>query len=380
MLRGAKTWIEISRAAVEQNIAALRSFLSADSEFCAVIKANAYGHGQREMTEILLGCGVTHFAVDSIDEAEMLRVQAPDAVIFILGYTVEERLKDVARIHAIQVLYDEATLLGLARWGSEEDPVQISVKIETGLHRQGVGPRGLASLLEAIRHAGNRVAFVSVASHFASSDEPGDPMNTFQLEHFQRALSMIEQAGFRPRYRHIACSAAAMSIPDAQGTLCRFGIAMYGLWPSKNLKRHVVLGRQNIELHPVLQWKTRIAQVKDVPPGGQIGYDGTHTANRPLRIAVLPVGYADGIDRGLSNRGEVLIHGRRCPILGNVCMNMIMVDASAVPNIATGDEATLIGRDGMHALTADDMTVPIGTINYEVVTRISAHLPRVICP
>jgi alanine racemase len=378
LLRGQKTWVEISRAAVEQNVAALRSFLLPGVEFCAVVKANAYGHGQREMTSLLLDVGVTHFAVDSIDEAMCLREQAPNATVFILDYTVPERLRDVVAIDAIQTVYDERMVLELSKYGTVERPARISLKIETGLHRQGVGPRGVASLLDVIRRTEGRVALVSAASHFASAEEPSDPMNAYQLKNFTNAMESIRAAGLDPKYQHIAGSAAAMTNPSAQGTMVRYGIVMYGLWASKNHKRHVVLGRQNIELSPVLQWKTRVAQVKDVPPGGAVGYSGTHVANRPIRLAVLPVGYADGFDRGLSNRGEVIIRGRKCPMIGNVCMNVCMVDASAVPSVSVDDEVTLIGRDGMHTVTADDVAATLGTIGYEVVARISPLLPRVI--
>lgn len=377
-LRGQKTWIEISRAAVEQNVAALQSFLSPGVEFCAVVKANAYGHGQQLITSLLLDAGVTHFAVDSIDEASMLREQSAEATIFILDYTVPERLKDVVAINAIQTVYDEKAILELSKYGTSERPAYVSLKIETGLHRQGVGPRGIASLLDAIRRTEGRVQLVSAASHFASSEEPTDPMNAFQLKNFTQALEAIHIAGFDPKYQHIACSAAAMTNAASQGSMVRYGIVLYGIWASKNHKRHVVLGRQNIELSQVLQWKTRIAQVKDIPPGGAIGYGGTHIANRPIRLAVLPVGYADGYDRALSNRGEVIIRGRKCPIVGNICMNLCMVDASAVPSVSVDDEVTLLGRDGMHTITADDIAATAGTISYEVVARINPLLPRVI--
>jgi alanine racemase len=378
-LQGQKTWVEVSRTAVEQNVAALRSFLLPGVEFCAVVKANAYGHGQREMTSLLLDAGVTHFAVDSIDEAMMLRQQSAKATIFILDYTVPERLRDSVMIDAIQTVYDEKVVLELSKYGTIERPARISLKAETGLHRQGVGPRGITGLLDAVRRSEGRVKLVSAASHFASSEEPTDPMNTYQLKNFAHALEMIRAEGFDPAYQHIACSGAAMTNDASQGTMVRYGIVLYGLWASKNHKRHVVLGRQNIELSPVLQWKTRIAQVKDVPPGGAVGYGGTHIANRPIRLAVLPVGYADGFDRALSNKGEVLIRGRKCQIIGNVCMNVCMVDASAVPSVSVDDEVTLIGRDGMHAVTADDMAAAIGTINYEVIARINPLLPRVLC-
>ncbi len=380
LLRGAKTWVEVSRSAMEQNIAALRTFLNPESIFCAVVKANAYGAGLREAITIAAECNIDTFAVDSIDEALIVRELAADANIFILGVTVPERLVDVCAIDAIQTVYNPETILEISKHSHRTGrPAKISIKIETGLNRQGVGPRGLSAMLDAIRAAGSAVSVVGVGSHFASSEEPTDPMTGFQMKHFTAAVQTVQDAGYSPEFVHIACSAAAMVDRDMQGTMSRFGIALYGLWSGKNLKRHIVLGRQNIELHPVLSWKTRIAQIKDVPPGATIGYGATFTANRPLRIAILPVGYYDGFDRGLSNKGEVLIRGRRCPVLGIVCMNMIMVDVSAVPSVAIDDIATLLGRDGMHAITAEDMAGMIGTSHYEIVARINPLLPRVIC-
>lgn len=378
-LRGAKTWVEVSHAAMEQNIAALRTFLQPESTFCAVIKANAYGTGLREAATITAECGVDTFAVDSIDEAIGLRELLPKATIFILGLTVPERLVDVCAIDAIQTVYNPETIVEMTKYTDQgRRPARVSIKIETGLHRQGANPRGLTSLLDAIRAAGDSVVVEGVGAHFACAEEPMDPMNAYQMKHFTAALQSIHDAGHAPRYEHIACSAAAMTNRETQGSMSRIGIAMYGLWSSKTQKRQVILGRQNIELHPVISWKTRVAQIKDIPPGATVGYGCTYTANRPLRIAVLPVGYYDGYDRSLSNKGEVLIRGRRCPVLGNVCMNMIMVDVSAVPSVAADDVATLIGRDGMNTVTADDLAVIIGTINYEVVTRINPLLPRII--
>lgn len=378
-LRGAKTWVEVSHAAMEQNIAALRTFLQPESTFCAVIKANAYGCGTREAATIAAECGIDTFAVDSIDEAIVLRELLPKATIFILGLTVPERLADVCAIDAIQTVYNPETIIEMTKHTNQgHRPARISIKIETGLHRQGANPRGLTSLLDAIRAAGDSVIVEGVGAHFACAEEPMDPMNGYQMKHFTAALQSVHDAGYTPRYEHIACSAAAMTNRETQGSMSRIGIAMYGLWSSKTQKRQVILGRQNIELHPVISWKTRVAQIKDIPPGATVGYDCTYTANRPLRIAVLPVGYYDGYDRSLSNKGEVLIRGRRCPVLGNVCMNMIMVDVSAVPSVAADDVATLIGRDGMNTVTADDLAASIGTINYEVVTRINPLLPRII--
>lgn len=379
-MHGQKTWIEISQAAVEQNIAALRSFLLPGVEFCATIKANAYGHDQAIMAGIVAESGITTFAVDSIDEAIHLRQQLPNVTIIILGYTVPERLIDAVEIDAIQTVYDEAAILELSKYADRfGHAAKVSLKIETGLYRQGVGPRGLSNLIEAVKRAGERIDVVGIGSHFANAEEPGDPMNTFQIENFNQAVAALQAAGIDPKYKHIACSAAAMADQKSQGTMVRFGIALYGLWSSKNLKRQVVLGRQNVELIPALSWKTRIAQIKDVPSGAPIGYGGTHVTNRPIRIAVLPMGYSDGYDRSLSNKGEVLVHGRRCAILGIVCMNMMMVDVSAVPSVAVNDVVTIIGRDGMHAITAEDLALASGTSHYEIVTRINPLLPRILC-
>ena len=378
VLHGQKTWVEISRAAVEQNIAALRVFLSPGVEFCAVVKSNAYGHGLQEMTTVLLEYSVSHFAVDSIDEAVFLRGQSKEATIFILNHTVPERLRDVVEIQAVQTVYDEETIIALAQYGTIERPAYVSLKIETGLYRQGVGPRGMMSILDVIARTQGKVVLLSVASHFANAEEPTHPTNEYQMLHFTSALEAIRAAGFAPKYSHIAGSAAAMTHVQSQETMVRYGIVLYGLWASKNHKRHVVLGRQNVELSPVLQWKTRIAQVKDVPPGGAIGYGSTFVANRPLRIAVISVGYADGYDRKLSNRGEVIVRGRKCPIVGNICMNVCMIDVSAVPSVAVDDVVTLIGRDGMHTVSADDLAAHIGTIHYEIISRINPLLPRVL--
>lgn len=378
--RGAKTWIEVSQSAMESNIAALRSFLKPESTFCAVIKANAYGCGTVEAATIASKSGIDTFAVDSIDEAVIVRSIIPGATIFVLGYTVPERLIDVVAIDAIQVVYNPETILEISKHSAKyHRPARVSLKIETGLYRQGVGPRALINLLDAVKAAGDSICVEGIGSHFASAEEPTDPMTAFQIKNFNQAIQAVFDAGHTPRYQHIACSAAGMANPESQYTMTRFGIALYGIWSSKNLKRHIVLGRQNIELTPVLSWKTRVAQIKDVAPGSAVGYGGTHVANRPLRIAVLPVGYYDGLDRGLSNKGEVLIRGRRCPILGIVCMNMVMVDVGGVPNVAIDDVATLLGRDGMNAITAEDIATATNTIPYEVVTRINPLLPRILC-
>ena len=168
-----------------------------------------------------------------------------------------------------------------------------------------------------------------------------------------------------------------MVIPDSRLLMNRTGLAIYGLWPSEGVRQMMRL--KGLELTPVLSWKTKIAQIKDIVAGDTVGYGRTFKADRPMRIAVLPVGYYDGYRRNLNNRGQVLINGRKCNILGNICMNMCMVDVSQIPQINVGDIATLLGRDGMNQITAEDLAQLYGTINYEVVTTINPLIPRVVC-
>ena len=376
----AKTWVEISSTALANNIENLRSVLQPGVEFCAVIKANAYGHGVRETARILLRAGVKVVAVDNIDEALAIRALDAACDIIILGFTMPTRLAEVVSCKAIQVVYDIDTIQGLADTARSQGVVaQVNLKIETGLQRQGMDPRELEAVLEAIAKAGDRVVVAGVSSHFSGSEDLDHPEPTdAQLRRFEQIVSQLHERGLEPRYVHMACSAAALTRYESQYNLARFGIALYGLWPSTAVRRAVTLGRQRVDLAPVLAWRTTIAQVKNVAPGAQVGYGGHFVVNRPMRIAVLPVGYYDGYDRKLSNRGEVIIRGTRCNILGNICMNMFMVDVSTVPAAKAGDVVTLLGRDGMHAVTADDLAERIGTINYEVVTRINPLLPRIV--
>ncbi|KKW29018.1 MAG: alanine racemase [Candidatus Uhrbacteria bacterium GW2011_GWD2_52_7] len=380
MPHGAKTWVEVSGSAVAHNISCLQASLGDQAGFCAVLKANAYGHDLALMTKLCVEQGVTRVAVDWIDEALLVKQLAPSMTVFLLGMTPDERLIDVVRHEFIQTVYDAETVHLLALQAAQiGKKAKVSLKAETGLNRQGLAPRQLDQLLDECVRLGDAIDVVAVGSHFASAEDPGHPANEAQLQAFQTAIERVQGRGFNPAYLHIACSAAAMIHPMSRFTMARVGIAMYGLWSSPELRRTVVLGKTAVDLQPALSWRTRIAQVKDVPSGSGVGYGATHVTNRPIRMAVLPIGYYDGMDRRMSNRSEVIIRGRKCQILGNICMNMCMVDVSAVPGVSRGDIATLIGRDGMHNISADDVASAIGTINYEVVTRINPLLPRVIC-
>ena len=373
----AKSWIEIDRAAYTENLHAIESRLKDGVTLCVVVKANAYGHDTATIVDLALAQGVRHFGVDSIDEAIVVRKRSADAIIFILGYTVCERLTDVVAYETIQTVYTGRSISLLAEEARRQQMIaQVNLKVETGTNRQGVGESDLKHLLADIERNRDVLSLVSVSSHFSSSEDLSKSEVTVeQNARFSNALGVIERFGFEPMYKHISCSASTLLYPETQHTMVRVGLAQYGLWSSEALKQ-ALLG--HVELTPVLSWKARIAQIKDVPTGVPIGYGQSFIGDRPLRIAIIPVGYYDGYTRLFKNKAYVLVKGQKCRVIGSICMNMCMVDVSAVPGIQEGDIVTLLGRDSMNIVRADDLAQWMGTINYEIPTMIKSHLPRVV--
>ncbi|MFA5946778.1 MAG: alanine racemase [Patescibacteria group bacterium] len=376
-----RTWVEISAPALQHNVSELKRTLNPGVRFCAVVKANAYGHGLTEVVSVLKNENVELYGVDSVDEAMIVRSQNPNAVIFIMGATIPERLDDVVRGKMIQMVASLAELKAIRETARTLSiPAMITLEVETGLHRLGAEERELAGLLDELKFSCGLVYVVSVASHLSSAEDLSlAKVTAGQYDVFWKAVNEITRKGHQPEHLHIACSAAGIIHELNHGTHIRYGINLYGLWPSTDAKRAGTLGKRHADLKPVLSWKTSIAQVKDVHAGAAIGYGPTVIVNRLTRVAVLPVGYYDGFDRGFSNNGSVIIHGTRCPVLGRICMNMMMVDVSTVPGtLSPQTPVTLLGRDGVQTILADELAEKLGTINYEVVTRINPLLPRVI--
>jgi alanine racemase len=249
--------------------------------------------------------------------------------------------------------------------------------VETGTHRQGVWFEEIAGFAQAVARLPG-VVIEGAYTHLATAEDTADDSYLrLQVERFNHSLEMLAQVGIQPRYRHMAATAAAMLAPQSRGNLVRLGIGMYGLWPS--LDTQVAMHERsggNFALWPALRWKTRIVQLARVPKGEPVGYGLTYRTRRASQLAVLPVGYADGYDRHLSNIGEVLVRGEIAPVVGRVMMNMTIVDVTDSPTVQVGDEVILLGPE----MPADRLATQVGTINYEIVTRISPLLPRVIVP
>ncbi len=373
-----RTWIEINEQALRNNLRALSSLLEPEAELCFVVKANAYGHGLKETVKIVSSEeSVTYFAVDSLEEAREVKAVAPKHQILILGYTLHTNFEDLIKSGFEQTVYDTETVRKLQEVAAGLGKVaKIHLKIETGTHRQGVMTANLVDVCKEIKFCQN-IELIGISTHFSNIEDTKDPSHAItQLKRYNEAAQKVHVVGLKPKRYHLAASGAIILFPESHGNMVRAGIAAYGLWPSDDVETTSRNISRHIDLNPVLSWKTRLAQIKDVPAGSPIGYGCTEIMPSRSRIAVIPVGYYDGFDRRLSNKGEVLIRGHRCKILGRICMNMCMVDISSLPQIKPEEEVVLIGQQGTGRITADDLAKIMETINYEVVARISPHLPR----
>lgn len=374
-----RTWIELDASALLSNLQTIQGLLQPGTRLCAVVKANAYGHGLMETSELLRRHGVDAFAVDTASDALKLKEAFPTALVLVLGYLLTEDLKAVmqAGIH-FTVAYRDRIREAQAIAQELKVKAYVHLKIETGTMRQGIEAIDLPDVLEAVK-ASPEVEVAGLSTHFASMEDTRDAaFAAYQYDRFTEAKHALKERGITPTWIHTACSAGIILYPSVHDTMVRAGISLYGIWSSKDVEMAVLHHRIRCALQPVLSFKTRVAQVKTARVGTPIGYGGTETMPRNGRIAVLPVGYFDGYDRALSSRGEVLIKGHRCKVMGRVCMNMMMVDVSNVPTLFPGDEAVLIGRSGAHSVTVYELARTIGTIPYECLARLNPLLPRTV--
>lgn len=376
-----KTWVEISNSAIQNNILVFKSSLKQKVTLMAVIKSNAYGHGLLEVAHIARQAGVKWFGVDSVDEGLALRKAGFKEHILVMGYTrpalvetlIKNRLDFVAYdLHVLQAIRQLAERGVLKRF-----PANIHLKVETGTVRQGLAGRALIDYArQAMEIPGLTVR--GVYTHYANIEDTTDhAFADQQLANFKQALAELKDVGCDPLVKHTACSAAALLFPETHFNLIRMGISLYGYWSSKETRAVAEKQNRKIALKPALTWKTVIAQIKDVPKDTGVGYGLTERLSRKSKVAVLPVGYWDGYNRKLSNLGNVLIRGKHCKVLGRICMNMFMVDVTDVKGVAVEDEVVLLGQQKTETITAEEFAGKVGTINYEVITRINPLLPRI---
>jgi alanine racemase len=365
------TWAEISLPALKHNYLTIRNHLVASAQLMAVVKANAYGHGAVECARALEAVNADWFGVALVEEGIELRRAGITRPIFLLGGFWRGQADDVIARDLIAAIYriDQAEELN-ARAHALGQTVNFHLKVDTGMGRLGVRLDELAEFARALGRF-DSVKLDGVMTHLAAADSVTTDYTERQIARYEEAVEILRDLGFDPSWRHLANSAGIHAYPQSHGNLARVGAAMYGLTSdvlSPNLGPFDVL--------PVMSLHSRVVMLKTVPAGTPLGYGCAFTTARESRIATLPIGYADGLRRLHSNNGRVLIRGHFAPIVGRVSMDLTIIDVTDVPGVETGDEALLIGeRNGMR-ISAEDLAEQIGTISYEIVTGISARVPR----
>jgi len=367
------TYATVNLAALAHNLSRIKRYLSPGCEVMAIVKANAYGHGAMEIAQALARHGIGRFAVASLDEGIALRQAGLSASIIVLGALFEDQVSDLIAHQLTPVVSDGRLLPALAKAAfSHPAPYPIHLKVETGMGRLGLSPEELLALLEnPLLQSPLQVD--GLMTHLADADGKDSTFTEQQLGAFRAVQEQIRQRGVTIPLVHTANSAAIVRFPGAHFSLVRPGIMLYGY---HTLPATVPAP----DLRPVLSLRSTIVQLRTIPRGGTVSYNGTFVASRPTRIAVLPIGYADGYSRRLSHRGSVLIQGHRVPIVGLVCMDMIMVDVTDLPPVQVGEVATLIGQQGGESIWADEVAGWIDTIPYEVLCGIGSRVPRLYEP
>jgi len=368
-------WVEIDRGAPEHNLRQLRAGSAPGVISCAVVKSNAYGHGVAQVASLLPSA--EWFGVNSLEEGLELRSFGVTRPVLLLGHVPLSELRAAVEADLRLTVYNEETVDALASLPDGVPPARVHVKVDTGTARQGVLPEDLERFLLRVKDC-RGATLEGLSTHFANiEDTLNHEYAEMQLGRFTAALSTAERVAGRLPFVHAACTAATLLFSATHFTMLRSGIGLYGLWPSRET---MVSAREKggavAEFRPVLSWKTKIVQVKTIPEGSFVGYGCSYRTMRRTVLGVLPVGYADGYDRALGNRAHVLVRGRRAPVIGRICMNLCMVDLTDVPGARLEDEVVLLGRSGDERISAETMADWAGTINYEIVARISPLLPR----
>jgi alanine racemase len=365
-------WSEVDLEAIRANVGALRAF-AAPAQLLAVVKANGYGHGAVPVARAALDAGATWLGVARVEEGVQLRDAGIDAPVMLLSEPAP-RLAAAVVAHAITpVVYTEPGIDALAKAVADAGrslPFDVHLKVDTGMHRVGCTPDDALSLATHIA-ARDELTFAGVCTHLAVADEPGNTYTGEQLAAFDAVLDALDRVGLRPPLAHAANSAGLLTCPAARYDLVRVGIACYGLPPAPALAGH-----DGVALAPALSLRARITMVKTLAPGARVSYGLRAEVGAPGRVATVPAGYADGVPRNLGLAGgEVLVGGRRRPIVGVVTMDQLLVDLGDVP-AAVDDEVVLIGRQGDDEITATEWGERLDTISYEIVTGIGARVPR----
>lgn len=378
MMAQKRAWAEVNLDAIRNNIQEIRRYVKPRTKILGVVKADAYGHGFLEVSKTLIENGASELGVAFIDEAIQLRRCGIDKPILILGHTPLEYARELVEDEIMPSVFHaelaerisaEAVKLGKT--------AKIHIKVDTGMTRVGfrynenpeVQQQTIAAICRIAELPG--IEIDGIFTHFASADEADDSYTRRQFSLFCDLTGKLENTGVRIPTKHVCNSAATIQFPEMHLDMVRPGIILYGLYPSQEVDR------TKLRLVPAMQFKACVTNVKEVEANTAVSYGRTYHTSAPARIATLPVGYADGFSRLLSNKAEVLIHGKKAKVIGTICMDQCMIDVTSVNTVNVGDEVILFGGDGSVALPVEDIAEKMGTIPYEILCVIGKRIPRI---
>ncbi|MCX2743247.1 alanine racemase [Mangrovivirga sp. M17] len=376
--------IHLKQSAYKANLNFIRKKIGDHPVFSSVVKANAYGHGIETFVPMAEKCGVRHFSVASSFEAEeVLSVCKEDTHIMIMGIIYEEDIP-WAVDHDIEFFVYNYDRLPVALEAAKKvgKPAKVHIEVETGANRTGMQSQEFPKALRYLKKHPEHLIFQGLCTHFGGAESFSNQFKIdMQHKRYKEFLKICKKEKIEPKVRHIACSAAALAMPDTVYDMVRVGVAQYGFWPSPDIYYHhlqEVNKTSDSALKRIFTWKTDIMDIRDVKEGEFIGYGTAYQATHKMTIAVMPLGYSNGYPRALSNRGQVLIHGKKAPIVGLINMNLFMVDISHIPNVKVGDEVVLIGRQKNNVINVSSFTNTTQLLNNEMLSRLPAAIPRTV--
>ncbi|MFA9193448.1 alanine racemase [Flavobacterium sp. FBOR7N2.3] len=375
--------IELSRSAYQKNIDFLNQLFGKKRILSSVVKGNAYGHGIPEFVTIASECGVNHFSVFDVEEARQVQAVVQNkATILIMGFVHEDDLEWIIEHDIEFFVFDKKRLTNASKAAKKlKKKAIVHIEVETGMNRTGFEKNELKSVISILKKDKEYLSFKGLCTHYAGAESIANYYRVeSQIKRFEEIYQYLCKEELKPEILHSACSAASIMFPKTRMNLVRIGIMQYGLWPSQEVfVAYLNSKKVKIDpLHRVIAWKTAVMDVKKVKMGDFIGYGTSFMAKKNMKIAVIPIGYAHGYSRSLSNHGRVLIHGQRCMVVGVVTMNMIAVDITEIENIKKDDEVVLIGNQKELSISIASFSDYSNQLNYELLTRISKRIPRKI--
>jgi alanine racemase len=363
------TWAEIDLDAIRYNFRQLKRLLDKETKILVAVKANAYGHGMLEISDTLVACGVDYLGVGTTDEALLLRKNGFKIPVLILGSVLDNEIMPIIKNKITATIPDVRLAYAIDRNASRAGKrAKVHIKVDIGMGRIGVWHQEAIGFIKHISKLQN-IEIEGVFSHFPSADDD-ELLTRRQIRDFSLLIEELQNAGIYIKYNHMANSIAVVDYKDSHMNLVRPGLMIYGLHPSAKALFY------NVKLKPVLRLKSRVVFVKEVPPGRRISYGGSFITRRHTKIATIPIGYGDGLNRHLSNRGFVLVNGKKAPIVGRVCMDQIMVDVGSIDKVGIGTEVVLIGSQGKKRISVEEIAHLCDTIPYEVVCWFDNRVPR----